>query len=286
MNIPALFRLALWRVRGIKVYALVGKSGTGKSFRAQLVAEKYRLSHIIDDGLLISGTKILAGKSAKNEPDYLTAIQTAVFDLAEHREEVKKLLRSDKIRGILILGTSEKMIRIICERLELPQPERTLHIEEISTGDELQLARLERERGRHVIPVPALEVQKNFAQLVIDGIKVLIGRRLDWLLRRKRWEKTVVRPPFHRTGLVTLSKSALTSLVLHSMDEFNTQIGFVSCKIYQKNGKLNINLCISAVYGLELRKELPRLQAYIKSNIEQCTGLVIGEVNIKVTKLV
>ncbi len=286
MNLTALFRFAVWKVKGTRIYALVGKSGTGKSFRAQLIAEKYRLSHIIDDGLLIAGPKILAGRSAKNDPDYMSAIQTAVFDKWEHREEVKKRLREEKIQGILILGTSEKMIRRICERLELPLPERILHIEEMSTTEELQLARLDREQGRHVIPVPALEVQKNFAQLVIDGIKVLLSRRLDWLLRRKRWEKTVVRPPFHRNGRITLSKSALISLVLHCVDEFNAQLGFISCKIRQNNEKLTINLCISAAYGLELKLEVPRLQAYIKQHIEQYTGLSIGEVNIKVTKLV
>ena len=37
----------------VKVYALVGRSGTGKSFRAQLVADKYHIPLIVDDGLLI-----------------------------------------------------------------------------------------------------------------------------------------------------------------------------------------------------------------------------------------
>ena len=37
----------------VRTFALVGRSGTGKSFRAQLVAEKYHIQLIIDDGLLI-----------------------------------------------------------------------------------------------------------------------------------------------------------------------------------------------------------------------------------------
>jgi len=49
---------------GRKVYALVGKTGTGKSFRAQLVARTHGISLIIDDGLLIHGTQLLGGKSA------------------------------------------------------------------------------------------------------------------------------------------------------------------------------------------------------------------------------
>jgi ABC-type oligopeptide transport system ATPase subunit len=38
-----------------KVFALVGGSGTGKSFRAKLVAQKYGIDFIIDDGLLDKG---------------------------------------------------------------------------------------------------------------------------------------------------------------------------------------------------------------------------------------
>lgn len=36
-----------------KVYAFVGPSGTGKSYRAQMVANENGISYIIDDGLLI-----------------------------------------------------------------------------------------------------------------------------------------------------------------------------------------------------------------------------------------
>ena len=49
------------RFKGITVYALVGKSGTGKSFRAKLLAEKIGIPYVIDDGLLIHGETILAG---------------------------------------------------------------------------------------------------------------------------------------------------------------------------------------------------------------------------------
>ncbi|MDY2756646.1 MAG: hypothetical protein SOU88_09485, partial [Candidatus Treponema excrementipullorum] len=49
----------------ITVFALVGPSGTGKSFRAKLLADKHGLEAIIDDGLLIQNDKILAGQSAK-----------------------------------------------------------------------------------------------------------------------------------------------------------------------------------------------------------------------------
>lgn len=45
--------------------ALVGPSGTGKSHRALIVAHEYDVDTIIDDGLLIKDSKIIAGYSAK-----------------------------------------------------------------------------------------------------------------------------------------------------------------------------------------------------------------------------
>lgn len=49
----------------IKVYAFVGPSGTGKSYRAQMVASEKNIHFIIDDGLLIKDNEIIAGASAK-----------------------------------------------------------------------------------------------------------------------------------------------------------------------------------------------------------------------------
>ena len=49
----------------IKVYAFVGPSGTGKSYRAQMVAGEKDVHFIIDDGLLINDNRVIAGESAK-----------------------------------------------------------------------------------------------------------------------------------------------------------------------------------------------------------------------------
>ena len=70
----------VWWVKGVTVFALVGESGTGKSFRAKLLAQKYGIDIIIDDGLLIQDDKIIAGHSAKKEKTFLAAVKVALFD--------------------------------------------------------------------------------------------------------------------------------------------------------------------------------------------------------------
>ena len=60
-------RLFPWLVRKPRIFALVGKSGTGKSFKARQVARRFRIDLIVDDGLLIRGQKIIAGDRQKGE---------------------------------------------------------------------------------------------------------------------------------------------------------------------------------------------------------------------------
>ena len=69
----------------IKVYAFVGPSGTGKSYRAQMVANSKGVEYIIDDGLLICGNEVVAGVSAKKAPTKIETVKNALF-----QDEAKK----------------------------------------------------------------------------------------------------------------------------------------------------------------------------------------------------
>ena len=62
-----------------EVYAFVGPSGTGKSYRAQMVANSKGIEYIIDDGLLILGNEVVAGSSAKKAPTKIETVKNALF---------------------------------------------------------------------------------------------------------------------------------------------------------------------------------------------------------------
>ncbi|MCR3923255.1 MAG: ATP-binding protein, partial [Firmicutes bacterium] len=68
----------------MQVYALIGPSGTGKSHRASYLAFKYEIPLIVDDGLLIAGASVLAGKSAKREATRFAAVKRAIFHDDKH----------------------------------------------------------------------------------------------------------------------------------------------------------------------------------------------------------
>ena len=59
----------------MQVYAFVGKTGTGKSYNAQSVAKENDIHYIIDDAILIKNTKVIAGKSAKTEANFIASVK-------------------------------------------------------------------------------------------------------------------------------------------------------------------------------------------------------------------
>jgi hypothetical protein len=84
----------------LKIYGLVGTSGTGKSYRAGGIASNKGISYIIDDGLLIKGTRILAGTSAKKEKTKLAAIRRALFMDPGHAAQVMEAIQSENPSSI------------------------------------------------------------------------------------------------------------------------------------------------------------------------------------------
>ena len=97
----------------IEVYAFVGPSGTGKSYRAQMVAGEKDIDYIIDDGLLIKDNEVIAGESAKKAPTKIETVKHALFYKEEEKQEIIKAIKQYKPEKILILGTSDGMVKKI-----------------------------------------------------------------------------------------------------------------------------------------------------------------------------
>ena len=162
----------------MEIYALVGQSGTGKSYKAFMVAKDRDIEYIIDDGLLIGGTRVISGSSAKKEKTKLAAVRRALFKDDKHREEVKTAIKELSPKKILVLGTSEKMVELITKALEIPKPCEIIYINDISTYGEIKTAVKSRKKeGKHVIPVPTVEIKKDFSGYFIDSLKIFRKKR-------------------------------------------------------------------------------------------------------------
>lgn len=284
MKLPFFIR----KMFGIKVYALVGRSGTGKSFRARLVAEKNGIELIIDDGLLIKNDSIIAGKSAKSEKIYLTAIKTALFDSVEHRTEVRDKLQKEQFNKILLLGTSEAMVQKIAKRLHLPKPFKIIKIEDIVTQEEIEMALKERASGKHVIPIPTVEVEKDYGDIISGYINETIQKGMFLFKQHKNIEKTVVQPSFAQSskGKVTIAKAALVQMIIHCADEFDSSIEIKKIKIgVDSSGSYKIKLFIKASYKTQLSGKYHNFQQYLTQSLFRYTGITIKEMNIEIDSM-
>ena len=279
------------RLQGMYVYALVGKSGTGKSFRARLLAEKIGAPYIVDDGLLIHDATILAGRSAKQEKNYISAIKTALFTNPEHRQEVVQAIQDNKIKKILLIGTSEKMVTKLAEALDLPPIYEIIKIEDIASQKDIEAAIKSRfEEGNHVIPVPTIVIKRDYAQIFSDSIRIFFkgNRDSQGVKRSKFFEKSIVQPKYHEyktPGTVSISEAALSQMILHCIDEYNSEVIVKKIKVRKGRSGYGIDLFIDVPYGRTLTGDLHGLRSYIINNIRKYTGIILENLEISIDNI-
>jgi hypothetical protein len=263
----------------MKVYALIGQSGTGKSYKAFIVAKDRDIGYIIDDGLLIGGTRVLAGQSAKRENTRIASVRRALFNDPDHREKVKNALEEIKPEKLLLLGTSLKMVQEISQALALPELHEILHIEDVSTEKEIELARKSRrEDGKHVIPVPTFEVKKDFSGYFIDSLKIFSkkGRFSDMV------EKTIIRPTFSYLGKYELTKVALVQIISICVSKVERINRIMKVRIENKPEGVIIDLDLSIKLITRIDLMVVDLQKKLVEEIEYMTGINVLSINVTV----
>lgn len=282
----------VWRLLPKRIYGLVGAPGTGKSFRAYLIADRHKIDYIIDDGLLIKvkGQKIIAGKSAKKEKLKVTAIKTAIFHETKHAREVRKALYREKFTSILILGTSELMIKRICDRLHIPRPTKIIRIEDIATEEEIREAMIARKKhGKHVMPIPLIEVKKQYPNIVLHAIHLFVTQPKGFFFkknRKKMIEKTIVKPDYLENGKIVISETALVQMISHCILEYSKDIKLLKVVIEEEDNGFSFKLNLAVNYMLNNNEVIKELQRIIKEKISEFTGFYIERVDIEISKII
>ena len=194
----------------MEVIAFVGPSGSGKSHRAIGVAHQYHCDAIIDDGLLIKGSKILGGTSAKSEQNRVQAVKRAIFYEDSHASEVREALARSTIRRILIIATSDRMVNKITARLVLPDPLKTIYITDIATKQEIKKAHESRLRyGKHIVPVPTVELKQHFSGFFANLPYNIFSKNKN--VRQE--SRSIVRPAFSYYGTILISDYVIEDII-------------------------------------------------------------------------
>ena len=202
----------LFDTHKMKVYAFVGPSGTGKSYRAQMVANERGINFIIDDGLLISGNEVLAGISAKKAPTKIETVRNALFQNEDRKKEIQTAIKKKKPESILILGTSDEMVSRIASNLGFPPISETIYIKDVATEEEMATARNVRvTQGKHVIPVPTFAIKKDFSGYLLDPLQIFksTGKgNVPYIS-----EKSIIRPTFSYMGNFKISDTVFKQII-------------------------------------------------------------------------
>ncbi|MDR3301939.1 MAG: hypothetical protein LBT01_05320 [Spirochaetaceae bacterium] len=279
--------LPLFR-ESVATYALVGKSGTGKSYQSKFVAARYNIDLIIDDGLLIRNERILAGRSAKEESSIIAAVRAAVFFDKTRRDEVARKLQTEKYRKVLLLGTSEKMIKKIAARLQLPRPRKIIKIEDFAKSEEIDKAlRTRRVEGKHIIPLPSLEVKKAYPVIFLDRMPIIKGKMPTAIgFIPESHEKSIVRPLYSIKTKIVLSKYSFSLMIINCVNEFNSRIKVKESSIIDWKAGYRLIMTLDVPLGMKLEKNIDGLKHYITDNIERFTGILIEEVFVVIDKII
>ena len=267
----------------MKVYALVGKSGTGKSHHSMKVAVENQIDFIIDDGLLISDNRIIAGKSAKAESNKIASVYRAIFNDPDHAADVRAALKREEAENLLLIGTSVKMVNRIGEALGVLPIEKIIYIEDVATPEEIQKAYDMRNRhGKHVIPVPTFELKRQLSGYFIDPINLLFKRKGETIVE----EKSVMRPVYSYLGEYKISPRAIVDICEYEAYRFefiNRVLRVKSTTTPNKN--LVIDIDVSMNFPCRVKDNAAAVSEKVKEVIEDLTAINVQSVRINVKDL-
>lgn len=268
----------------MKVYAFVGPSGTGKSYRAQMVANSKDINYIIDDGLLISGNEVLAGISAKKAPTKIETVRNALFQNEQRKKEVQTVIKKKKPESILILGTSDEMVRRIAENLGFPPISETIYITDVATEEEMATARNVRvTQGKHVIPVPTFAIKKDFSGYLLDPLQIFksTGKGKAPYVS----EKSIIRPTFSYMGNFKISDTVFKQII-DCVAEKTKGVNKIYRTIIKKhegyNDGMYIYIEVIIEFGFNINETMSLLRKKIIKEIENLTAMNVLNMDIVV----
>ena len=275
-KIPNLSKLGLNK---IKVYAFVGPSGTGKSYRAQMVASEKNVNYIIDDGLLIKDNEVIAGESAKKAPTKIETVKHALFYTDEEKQEIIKAFKKYKPESILILGTSDGMVQKIAANLGLPEICDTTYISDVATQEEMETARRIRvTEGKHVIPVPTFEIKKDFSGYLLDPLQIFKtkGRGKEPYIS----EKSIIRPTFSYLGNFTISDAVFRQIIEYLSSKTDFIYKILKTRVDNMPEGPSIYMEVIVYFGFDLVKSLSSFKEKAKKEIERLTTMNVQKITV------
>ena len=198
----------------------------------------------------------------------------------------------------MIIGTSDNMVKKITKALGLQEPDRYIRIEDVATPKEIEKAQHARlKEGKHIIPVPTMELKSHFRGYLIDPIKTMWRRRTlkkqdqDTLgqIGSEGFERSVVRPAFSYYGRLTFDDEVIIKLIRNGLKKVagDDETSIISFKKSDKgqNG-LVVDMAVVIEHGYPVKPLMQQVQKSVRNEIEYITGMSIERMSIKVKNII
>ena len=264
----------------MKVYGLIGKSGTGKSFQAVNLCKQLNIESIIEDGLFICRNKVIAGISAKRQKTRVGAVKSALFYDDAHRNDVVDAINRIRPSSILVLGTSDEMVDRIVKRLDIGRIGKRIYIEEITTEADRAMAQKQRnELGQHAIPAPTFQLKRQFSGYFMAPMRILLrelgpGKAIS--------EKSVVRPTYSYLGEYKISEKVMSDIA-ECVRRENADVAELSkVSVFPVQEGIDMYVAVNLRYGAELFKAAETYQNELAAKIEEMTAFNVNSLEVEV----
>ena len=249
-----------------------------------MVAGAYNIKFIIDDGLLVKENAIVAGQSAKKAPTKIETIKKALFNDANQKAEMQEAIIKLNPKSILILGTSDKMVKTIAENLGLPPIKKTIYITDVATEEEIENARrIRTTEGKHVIPVPTFELKKDFSGYLLDPLQIFKSQGLNG--NPYIAEKSIIRPTFNYIGNFTISDNVFKQIIEVQAKDIKSISKIIRIRVNKSEEGPNVYIEVEIVYGFNIITELKKFKERCIRDIERQTRMNVTEFKIVAKKI-
>ena len=175
------------------------------------------------------------------------------------------------------------MVEFIVERLDLDGIDEIIHIENIASKDEINTAQnIRNKEGKHVIPVPEIEVQSLLPGYIVDVLEMFNSR----FAGEEKQESSIVRPKFSYNGELIIYNKVINKSINHFLEKYFSEITKTnSVKVKKEKFGLRVELGITLKYGINIPEFVKDLRKELKRKIENFIGIKVLEIKVCIESL-